>query len=124
MTIKERLFQYPALQSEAQALCNRLDILQEIADIADPAELDDIERQLKANAQETKTLRNLVASLPNPTEREILTLRYISSATHKPTPWKDVEIKLYGSIRHNRVRSIQRYHRAALMHLDGICCER
>lgn len=118
MDIKARLTRYPALHQQVLLLCDRAHRLEQTGTIADPAELDEIERQASAHLDEMEVLRALIRTLPDIHEQEVLAIRYVDGVNGKPLKWKAVAQKMLGGTADKHLKMVQRWHRSALDHLE------
>lgn len=117
MDIKTRLTRYPALHQEVLLLLDRANRLERTGTIADPAELDEIERQASAHVDEMEALRALIRTLPDVTEQMVLTIRYVDGINGKPLKWKVVTERMLRGTAEKHLKMVQRWHRSALDHL-------
>ena len=80
---------------------------------------EQIEASMEENLAEMDAVRAAVASLPDPMEQDVLTLRYIDCEGYRHTPWRDVAINIYGDDDESQLRAVHRLHKSAIDNLCG-----
>lgn len=80
---------------------------------------NEIAASMEENLAEMDAVRAAIASLPDPMEQEVLSMRYIDCEGYRHTPWRDVAIKIYGDDDESQIRAVHRLHRSAMDNLCG-----
>jgi hypothetical protein len=142
--IKSRLKRYPAIRMEMDNMLSRLEILRSeetlppmrqgdgskmTAGTGDRQERAILRRMeyeeriaptIAANKQEIKALDAAVLALPDPLEREVITIHYIEVDGYKPLPWREVAIAMFGDDSDAKLLAVHRLHGKALQSLQEI----
>ena len=138
---KNKLSQYVYMQKEYYNQLDRLQQLQNDAELPAMQEGDGSQRSLlKTSRMENATIRKIeqekkinarlkeldremseiedaIDALTDPMQREVLRLRYIDCEDLRLTRWNDVAMKIYGSDEEKYIMAIWRTHKHALQAL-------
>lgn len=93
---KRKLMQYRILLAHARGVCEQ-----------DPGRCDEVAARAM---MEREWLEEIIQTLPDPRQREVLSLRYLHGLG-----WEDIAERMYYSL-----RWVMKLHRAAIIELGGV----
>ena len=80
---------------------------------------DEIANAMEENLAEMDAIRKAIQAMDDKMEQEVLWLRYIEVESYRPTPWRDVAIKMYGDDDESKLRAVSTLHKQAIANLCG-----